>query len=61
MVLLLILMPALARQHVGPPLQPDFAGQGLADLVANPANFDIEGIEREQPATLICRVNRVDA
>ena len=46
---------ASARQHVGPPLQADLAGQGLADLVADADDLDIEGIEREQRAALLRR------
>src|SRR3954449_7504246 len=42
----------LARQHVGPPLQADFTGQGLTYLVADADDLDIEGIERQQRAAL---------
>ena len=41
-----------AGQHVGPPLQPHFARQRLADLLAHPGNLDIEGVERQQRAAL---------
>ena len=33
-----------SREHVGPPLQADFAGQRLADLLAHPRYLDIEGV-----------------
>src|SRR5947209_1169615 len=39
-------------EHVGPPLQADFARQGLAHLVADADDLDIEGVERQQRATL---------
>ena len=42
----------MAGEHVGPPLQADFAGQGLAHLVADADDLDIEGIERQQRAAL---------
>ena len=41
-----------ARQHVAPPLQADFAGQRLADLLADARDLDIEGIQRQQRAAL---------
>ena len=41
-----------ALQHVGPPLQPHFARQRLADLLAHPRNLDIEGVDRQQRAAL---------
>ncbi len=37
----------LAGQHVGPPLQPHFAGQRLADLVADARDLDVEGMDRQ--------------
>jgi hypothetical protein len=40
----------LPGEHVGPPLQADFAGQRLADLVAHATNLDVEGVQREQRA-----------
>ena len=43
----------VAGEHVAPPLQPDFAGQGLRDLVAHPRDLDVESIEREQRAANI--------
>ena len=44
-----------AGEHVGPPLQADFARQRLAHLVADAGNLDIEGIQREQAAAQRCR------
>jgi len=46
---------AFARQHVGPPLQPHFARQRLAHLLADPGNLDIEGIDCQQRAALAGR------
>src|SRR5437868_8514928 len=42
-----------AREHIGPPMQADFAGQRLAYLLAHPGNLGIESIQREQRATQI--------
>ena len=44
-----------AGEHVGPPLQPHFAGQRLAHLLAHAGNLDIEGVERQQRAALLGR------
>ena len=46
--------PAMAGtfQHVGPPLQPHFAGQRLADLLAHARDLDIEGVDRQQRTAL---------
>src|SRR5947199_119808 len=41
-------------QHVGPPLQADFAGKRLADLVTDPRNLDVESVKREQRAAPLC-------
>jgi hypothetical protein len=41
-----------AFQHVGPPLQPHFARQRLADLLAHARYLDIEGVDRQQRAAL---------
>ena len=43
---------ARAFQHVGPPLQPHFARQRLADLLAHARYLDIEGVNRQQRAAL---------
>ena len=43
---------ARAFQHVGPPLQPDFARQRLAHLVAHARYLDIEGVNGQQRAAL---------
>src|SRR4051812_1188892 len=41
-----------AFQHVGPPLQTDFAWQRLAYLVTDPRNLDVEGIQSHYCAAL---------
>ena len=41
-----------AREQIGPPLKADLAGQGLAHLVSDADDLDIEGVERQQRATL---------
>ena len=42
-------------EQVRPPLQPNFAGQWLADLIRNPRDIEIEGIQRQQCAALVWR------
>ncbi len=46
---------ALARKHLAPPLQPDFARHRLARQLAHARNLDVEGIERKQRAAMLCR------
>ena len=43
---------AAAFQHVAPPLQADFAGHRLANVLAHMRNLGIEGKQSEQRASL---------
>jgi hypothetical protein len=44
------LLTAPAIEHIGPPLQADFARQRFARQFAHPRNLDVEGIERGKRA-----------
>src|SRR6202012_5165140 len=46
---------AFAQQQVGTPLQADLTRQRLADLLADPAHLDVEGVERKQGAARLHR------
>ena len=46
------LAPRLAREHVAPPSQADLARHRAADRLAHPRDLDVEGVQREQVATL---------
>ena len=45
----------LAGQYIAPPLQADFAGQRLADMIAHMGDFGIERRQREPAAPHIRR------
>jgi hypothetical protein len=50
-----------AFQHVGPPLQPHFARQRLADLLAHARDLDVEGEHDSSARRRATGTNGVDA
>ena len=49
------LAAALAVEHIAPPLQPDLAGQRIANDLAHARDLQVEGIERKQRAAMLGR------
>ena len=49
----------LPLQAVTPPLQPDFTGHRLRNLVANHRHVQRESMQRRQMRTLVCRGKQV--